>query len=193
MQVHPHLHPCAPSWWSELRIESVGLTASLRTGEEETKALYQPHSLRELHISGRSGCLRQSHAEYARWLLVQLRNIADAWVADKYSEGYPGARYYGGNEFIDQSERLCQQRALETFGLDPNQWGVNVQCQYPSAVFELLACRGTDRLLKPFLARPPIFMSIRPCWTATTVSWASTFLTAVISRTVTRHRPRRFP
>lgn len=46
---------------------------------------------------------------------------------DKYSEGYPGARYYGGNEFIDQAERLCQQRALEAFGLDSNNWGVNVQ------------------------------------------------------------------
>jgi glycine/serine hydroxymethyltransferase len=49
------------------------------------------------------------------------------WMADKYSEGYPGARYYGGNEFIDAAERLCQQRALETFGLDEKQWGVNVQ------------------------------------------------------------------
>lgn len=51
-------------------------------------------------------------------------------TADKYSEGYPGARYYGGNEFIDHSERLCQQRALETFGLDEKQWGVNVQGEY---------------------------------------------------------------
>ncbi|KAL2017944.1 hypothetical protein VTK56DRAFT_1536 [Thermocarpiscus australiensis] len=48
-------------------------------------------------------------------------------MQNKYSEGYPGARYYGGNEFIDDSERLCQQRALETFGLDPREWGVNVQ------------------------------------------------------------------
>ncbi|RFU79539.1 serine hydroxymethyltransferase [Trichoderma arundinaceum] len=48
-------------------------------------------------------------------------------MQNKYSEGYPGARYYGGNEFIDQSERLCQQRALEAFGLDPKSWGVNVQ------------------------------------------------------------------
>lgn len=48
-------------------------------------------------------------------------------MQNKYSEGYPGARYYGGNEFIDASERLCQQRALETFGLDPKEWGVNVQ------------------------------------------------------------------
>lgn len=46
---------------------------------------------------------------------------------DKYSEGYPGARYYGGNEHIDEAERLCQQRALETFRLDPQEWGVNVQ------------------------------------------------------------------
>lgn len=52
-------------------------------------------------------------------------------MTDKYSEGYPGARYYGGNEFIDASERLCQQRALETFGLDPKEWGVNVQCSCP--------------------------------------------------------------
>lgn len=48
-------------------------------------------------------------------------------MQNKYSEGYPGARYYGGNEFIDQSELLCQQRALEAYGLDPEKWGVNVQ------------------------------------------------------------------
>lgn len=49
---------------------------------------------------------------------------------DKYSEGYPGARYYGGNEFIDQAEVLCQQRALQTFGLQQDTWGVNVQRMY---------------------------------------------------------------
>ena len=31
-------------------------------------------------------------------------------MTNKYSEGYPGARYYGGNEFIDQAEILCQVR-----------------------------------------------------------------------------------
>src|SRR2546421_12987799 len=46
---------------------------------------------------------------------------------DKYSEGYPGARYYGGNEHIDEAERLCQQRALQTFRLNADEWGVNVQ------------------------------------------------------------------
>mmetsp|Transcript_58585 Transcript_58585/g.189792 ORF Transcript_58585/g.189792 Transcript_58585/m.189792 type:complete len:487 (+) Transcript_58585:95-1555(+) len=48
-------------------------------------------------------------------------------MVNKYSEGYPGARYYGGNEFIDQAESLCMQRALEACRLDPKEWGVNVQ------------------------------------------------------------------
>jgi glycine hydroxymethyltransferase len=48
-------------------------------------------------------------------------------MVNKYSEGYPGARYYGGNEFIDQAELLCQKRALEACRLDPKEWGVNVQ------------------------------------------------------------------
>jgi len=48
-------------------------------------------------------------------------------LTNKYSEGYPGARYYGGNEIIDQVENLCIARALATFRLDPEKWGVNVQ------------------------------------------------------------------
>lgn len=48
-------------------------------------------------------------------------------LTNKYSEGLPGARYYGGNEHIDGIERLCQERALKAFGLDPEEWGVNVQ------------------------------------------------------------------
>ncbi|RCH77862.1 glycine hydroxymethyltransferase shm1, partial [Rhizopus azygosporus] len=46
-------------------------------------------------------------------------------MQNKYSEGYPGARYYGGNEFIDMSENLCRKRALEAFDLDSDKWGVN--------------------------------------------------------------------
>jgi glycine hydroxymethyltransferase len=46
---------------------------------------------------------------------------------NKYAEGYAGARYYGGNEFSDQIEELCQKRALKLFGLSPKKWAVNVQ------------------------------------------------------------------
>lgn len=48
-------------------------------------------------------------------------------MSNKYSEGYPGARYYGGNQFIDAIELTCQARALTAFGLDKEKWGVNVQ------------------------------------------------------------------
>jgi len=48
-------------------------------------------------------------------------------LTNKYSEGLPGKRYYGGNEVIDEIENLCINRALETFRLDKEKWGVNVQ------------------------------------------------------------------
>lgn len=48
-------------------------------------------------------------------------------LTNKYSEGYPGARYYGGTEYCDEIESLCQRRALHAFGLNPEEWGVNVQ------------------------------------------------------------------
>jgi len=48
-------------------------------------------------------------------------------MTNKYSEGRPGARYYGGNEYIDACESLCEARALALYGLDPAVWGVNVQ------------------------------------------------------------------
>gem|GEM_PF-4215830 len=73
---------------------------------------------------------------------------------NKYSEGYPLARYYAGQEYIDRLELLCQYRALKMMGilntklkvqssklkisdakysekmqalLAANEWGVNVQ------------------------------------------------------------------
>lgn len=36
---------------------------------------------------------------------------------NKYSEGYPGRRYYGGQKWVDRLERLCQRRALRMFDL----------------------------------------------------------------------------
>mmetsp|Transcript_19097 Transcript_19097/g.3073 ORF Transcript_19097/g.3073 Transcript_19097/m.3073 type:complete len:241 (+) Transcript_19097:71-793(+) len=50
-----------------------------------------------------------------------------SFLTNKYSEGLPNKRYYGGNEIIDQVEILCQTRALSAFRLDPSEWGVNVQ------------------------------------------------------------------
>jgi glycine hydroxymethyltransferase len=46
---------------------------------------------------------------------------------NKYAEGYPGVRYYGGNSIVDALESLTQQRALALFGLSADEWSVNVQ------------------------------------------------------------------
>uniref|UniRef100_A0A6B2L3Z7 Serine hydroxymethyltransferase n=1 Tax=Arcella intermedia TaxID=1963864 RepID=A0A6B2L3Z7_9EUKA len=59
-------------------------------------------------------------------------------LTNKYSEGLPGKRYYGGNEICDQVEELCIRRALDLFKLDHTQWGVNVQ-PYSGSVANLAA------------------------------------------------------
>jgi len=67
--------------------------------------------------------------------LIASENFASAAVLDalgsclndKYSEGYIGARYYGGTEHVDQIEGVCIQRALDTYALSAENWGANVQ------------------------------------------------------------------
>jgi glycine hydroxymethyltransferase len=39
-------------------------------------------------------------------------------LTNKYAEGYPGKRYYGGCEFVDQSENLARERMCKLFGAD---------------------------------------------------------------------------
>ena len=48
-------------------------------------------------------------------------------LTNKYAEGYPGRRYYGGNEIIDKVEMLAIDRALKLFKLKSTDWHVNVQ------------------------------------------------------------------
>ena len=39
-------------------------------------------------------------------------------LTNKYAEGYPGHRYYGGCEFVDKVEELARERACELFGAE---------------------------------------------------------------------------
>ncbi|MCW8141848.1 MAG: serine hydroxymethyltransferase [Planctomycetota bacterium] len=59
-------------------------------------------------------------------VLIASENIASpavmaasgSWFTNKYAEGYPGRRYYGGCQHLDACEDLARQRACELFGAD---------------------------------------------------------------------------
>lgn len=76
----------------------------------------------------------------------QVMDAMGSCLTNKYAEGYPGRRYYGGCEFVDQSEQLAIDRLKEIFGAE---WA-NVQphsgAQANGAVF--LACMNAgDKFL----------------------------------------------
>ena len=48
-------------------------------------------------------------------------------LTNKYAEGYPGKRYYGGCEFVDMVETLAIDRVKKLFGADAHGWAANVQ------------------------------------------------------------------
>ena len=48
-------------------------------------------------------------------------------LTNKYAEGYPGRRYYGGCEYVDLAEQLALDRVKQLFGADQHGWAANVQ------------------------------------------------------------------
>lgn len=56
-----------------------------------------------------------------------VREALGSVFTNKYAEGYPRARYYGGNAVVDELEELTKHRALSLFHLSPKEWLVNVQ------------------------------------------------------------------
>lgn len=59
-----------------------------------------------------------------------VRQCLGSVLTNKYSEGLPGKRYYGGNEVIDKIESLAKKRSLEAFGVNNEEygdWDCNVQ------------------------------------------------------------------
>ena len=69
---------------------------------------------------GRTGLEMIASENYVSKAVLQTTGSV---LTNKYSEGYPNKRYYGGNEFIDISENLAISRAKELFGAE----FVNVQ------------------------------------------------------------------
>ncbi|MEJ6654864.1 MAG: serine hydroxymethyltransferase [Pseudomonas sp.] len=72
-------------------------------------------------------------------------------LTNKYAEGYPGKRYYGGCEFVDVAEQLAIDRAKELFGADYANVQPHAGSQANSAVFQALLQAG-DTVLGMSLA-----------------------------------------
>ena len=46
----------------------------------------------------------------------QVKQVVGSCLTNKYAEGYPGKRYYGGCEIVDEIETLAIERAKKLFG-----------------------------------------------------------------------------
>ncbi|XP_073129911.1 serine hydroxymethyltransferase 3, chloroplastic isoform X2 [Henckelia pumila] len=109
---------------------SVPIHESASTGSN-----YVDYGLSEADPEVRSIIDREKNRQFRSLELIASENFTSRAVMEavgscltnKYSEGLPGKRYYGGNEYIDELETLCQERALAAFSLDGEKWGVNVQ------------------------------------------------------------------
>ena len=104
--------------------------------ESAAKPLPMPNKSLEEQDPELYGIIQEEkHRQYEGIELIASENFTSKAVmqamgtclTNKYSEGYPGKRFYGGTEVIDKLETLTQQRALAAYGLDPEVWGVNVQ------------------------------------------------------------------
>ncbi|MEH6583183.1 MAG: serine hydroxymethyltransferase [Halioglobus sp.] len=72
-------------------------------------------------------------------------------LTNKYAEGYPGKRYYGGCEFVDKAEQLAIDRVKALFGADYANVQPHSGSQANSAVF-LALCKAGDTILGMSLA-----------------------------------------
>lgn len=68
----------------------------------------------------------------------QVLSAMGSVLTNKYAEGYPGARYYGGCEVVDKSEQLCIDRICELFGAEYANVQPHSGAQANMAVF--MAC-----------------------------------------------------
>jgi glycine hydroxymethyltransferase len=67
-------------------------------------------------------------------------------LTNKYAEGYPGRRYYGGCEFVDVAESLAIARAKQMFGADHANVQPHSGAQANTAVY-MTACKPGDTIL----------------------------------------------
>ncbi|GAA5443319.1 serine hydroxymethyltransferase [Microbulbifer sp. NBRC 101763] len=81
----------------------------------------------------------------------QVMEAQGSSLTNKYAEGYPGKRYYGGCEYVDKVETLAIERAKELFGADYANVQPHSGSQANSAVYQALCAPG-DTVLGMSLA-----------------------------------------
>jgi glycine hydroxymethyltransferase len=114
-------------------------------------ALFDP----EINAAIRRETERQ---EYCLEFIASENFVSEAVLAaqglvltNKYAEGYPGKRYYGGCEFVDVAEQLAIDRARELFGAEHANVQPHSGSQANMAVY-FAACQPGDTLLGMNLA-----------------------------------------
>ena len=80
------------------------------------------------------------------WVSRAVREAQGSVLTNKYAEGYPGKRYYGGCEFVDRIEQLAIDRAKALFGADHANVQPHSGSQANMAVY-LTACKTGDTIL----------------------------------------------
>jgi glycine hydroxymethyltransferase len=104
---------------------------------EVAKAIELEHRRQEEHIE------LIASENYASPRVMQAQGSR---LTNKYAEGYPGKRYYGGCEFVDEVETLAIERAKELFGADYANVQPHSGSQANAAVYHAL-CEPGDTIM----------------------------------------------
>lgn len=96
------------------------------TAEPGAIGALDPRPLREMDPAVAASIDRELERQRTGLELIASENFVSRGVLEatgcvmtnKYAEGYPGRRYYGGCEFVDEVENLARERARELFGAD---------------------------------------------------------------------------
>ena len=76
---------------------------------------------------------------------LSILNAQGSVMTNKYAEGYPGKRYYGGCEFVDQAEEIAIERVKKLYGCKYANLQSHSGAQANQAVF--LALMATSRYI----------------------------------------------
>src|SRR6188508_211794 len=99
------------------------MASAANLNDVQPKGFFTDH-LRDADPAVADAIKAELHREQTQIELIASENIVSRAVLEaqgsvltnKYAEGYPGRRYYGGCEFVDVAERLAIERAKRLFG-----------------------------------------------------------------------------